>query len=107
MLEMVFHIPVLPVTDAWHVSDVDDSLVANAPMAVAVCIIVSAAVPVAASVTSAVAATVGDAVSATQTVSVAVAAAASALAITGRDKVKNMLDMKDFDTCTYNVNFTG
>ena len=107
MLEMVLHIPVIPVTVAWHVSDEDDSLVATVPMTVAVCIIVSATVPVVAAVTSAVAATVDDTVSATETVGAAVAAAASALAITGRDQVKNMLDMKDFYICTYNVNFTG
>ena len=65
MLEMVLHIPVLPVTAAWHVSDVDDSLAARVTMAVAVCIIVSANVPLAASVTSAVAATVAAIVSAT------------------------------------------
>ena len=87
MLDMILHIPVLPVMAAWHVSDVDDSLTATVSMAVAVCIIVSATVAVAAAVTSAVAATVGDAVSATETVGVA--AAASALVLTGRDKVKN------------------
>ena len=91
MLEMNLHVPVLPVTATWHVSDVDDSLTATVSMAVAVCIIVSATVALAAAVTSAVAATVGDAVSATETVGVAVAAAASALVLTVRDKVKNRI----------------
>ena len=75
-LDMVLHIPVLPVTAAWHVSNVNDSLVVTVSMASAVCIIVSAT----AAVTSAVAATVGVTVSATGTAGAAVAAAASALA---------------------------
>ena len=102
MLKMVLHIPVIPVTAAWHVSDMDDSLAATVPIAVAICIIVSATVPVAAAVTSAIAGTVGvavsaiaatvdDTVSAIETAGVAVAAAASALALTGRDTVKNRI----------------
>ena len=86
-LEMVLHIPVLPVTAAWHVSEVDNSLAATVSMAVSICIIVSATVPVAAALTSAVAATVGIAVSATEAVGVAVAAAASALAKARSDRV--------------------
>ena len=99
MLEMVLHIPVLPVTAAWLVSDLDDSLAATVPMAVAACIIVSATVAVAAAVTSAVAATVCaklsaivvvaavacDTVSATGTVSAAVTASASAPVKTRRE----------------------
>ena len=42
MLEMIIHIPVIPVTATWHVSDVDDTLAAAVPMAAAVCVIVSA-----------------------------------------------------------------
>ena len=91
MLEMVLHIPVLPVTAAWLVSDVDDSLAVTVLMPVAACIIVSATVRVAAAVISAIVGTVGVTVSAIETAGVAVAAAASALALTARDKVKNRI----------------
>ena len=70
MLEIVLHVPVIPVTAAWHVSDVEDSLVATVSMAVAVCVIGSVTVAVVAAVTSPVAATVGITASATGTVGV-------------------------------------
>ena len=91
MLDSILHIPVLSVTAAWHVSDVEESLAATVSVAVAVCIFVLVTVAVAAAVTSAVAATVCDNVFAKETIGAAVAAAASALALTGRDKMKNRI----------------
>ena len=84
MLEMILHIPVLPVTAAWQVSDVDDSLAVTVSMAVAICGVVSATVAVAAAVCPTLSAIVVVAaaacvtVSATGTVSAAVTASASA-----------------------------